>query len=897
MDWTRLQGRTVFAMVLVAVGAVVALRLSSFGIWDPWELASADLARQVAIGEQGPIERPPLTPWLIAQGFAIFGIHEWSGRLPMAIAGLVAVIFAYVVAARFAGRRAGVWAALIAGTSPLFVFNARQMLGTAPAFAASAAVFTCALAAAFAPARITRSSSMRWLATFGWLFGLLVSIALAIATSGALTGAAPPLLGAGVAIVARGELLPPWRDRRRVIACAIVLAITAVVAIGAAHAVWADYAGFGFWTGGTPRGGQPPTWEVALERIFHSFAPWSGLLPIALARMLMPPPRTAGASRLALSLPSAIRDPSVRHPDESALRIGVVGWAAFGFLAQTIFTARYGPANFLPLVGIAVATALLVRDVERVPNARWALAIVAFFLVGLVIRDFRAYPIGPIEGIAADGIEMPEIFKPDPTHPEDQRRYAMMIWGAWAGALLLFGAFAALGLAADARKDAYPDLKKDLASLRSMWRAAFDRCRKIAARITTSRVPQLALSFLFFCVIALPILMIVSALLPGIPRRLVAEQGRRGVGFVLWIILFAIALTAVTLFGLLCVSALLEIDGELLLPALGRWLEGGMNMTSAAVRYGRLAALTVPALVLAIACARYLLMLFSLLRSYRLAPAMIASLGVAAWASFGFLPELSSHFSPREVYDTYNRLARDNEPLGEFRVGSRAAAYYATGSIRELDTQAELLEFLHQERRVWAAFRTDDLAAIDREYRRREGRHLFVADARSARMLLATNRAVRGIDNENYLADAVLDEPPRPQHRVDINFDNRVQLIGYDLELPQRTYVGPGEAFRIIWYFRVNAPVPGNYQPFVHIDGPGQRINGDHVPVEGRYPMRLWTPGDIIVDRQELRVPLNYARGTLTIFMGFYSGEQRLEVVSGPEDDVNRARVGIIPVR
>jgi hypothetical protein len=31
--------------------------------------------------------------------------------------------------------------------------------------------------------------------------------------------------------------------------------------------------------------------------------------------------------------------------------------------------------------------------------------------------------------------------------------------------------------------------------------------------------------------------------------------------------------------------------------------------------------------------------------------------------------------------------------------------------------------------------------------------------------------------------------------------------------------------------------------------------------------------------------------------MGFYTGEQRLEIVRGPKDDVNRARVGILPVR
>ena len=215
----------------------------------------------------------------------------------------------------------------------------------------------------------------------------------------------------------------------------------------------------------------------------------------------------------------------------------------------------------------------------------------------------------------------------------------------------------------------------------------------------------------------------------------------------------------------------------------------------------------------------------------------------------------------------------------------------------ELDSQAELIQFLQRDERVWVAFRADDLASIDRDYRRRSERHVFVADARSARMILATNQPVEGVENQNYLADAVRDEPPDIQHPISVSFDDRIELLGYDLELPHETYVGPGESFSIIWYFRVLAPVPGSYQPFVHIDGPGMRINGDHVPVDGRYPVRLWEPGDIVVDRQELAVPANYRRGNLTIYLGFYAGESRLEVKRGPADEENRARAGVLPVR
>lgn len=840
MDWSRRQGRIAAAAALAVVAVLTLARLASFGIWDPWELSAADLGRQLATGEAPALEQPSLTPWLVGQGFSLFGVHEWAGRLPMALGGLAAVLLAYLLVARFAGRRAGVWTALIAGTSPLFLLNARQMLGAAPAFAASAAVFLCAMAAVFRPAPLRAEPARRTLRTGLWLLGLIVSVVLATLASGALQGVAPPLLGVGLAIVARGEVTPPWADPKRSGVAAAVLALALLVGFGAAHAVWADYAGFGWWTGGVPRGGDPPTWEMAIERLFHSFAPWSALLPLALARMLLGSPRPAEPPPPAATVAPAPQQVRARHPEEDALRLGLVGWVAFGYLAETLFTARYGAATFLPLVGAAAAVGLMLHDVERSRRAWWATAVVAFLFVGLIVRDFRAYPSGPIEGLPVEGIEVPEVFNP---------KYV------WAGFLGLFGLFLGLGLAAD------PDGEH------AGVRGAFRRWREDWREGGASRARAWMVVFRL-----------------GVASDLWAQQWRRGGAFRAWLALLATLLVTILLFGV----------GVYVLP---ERLAGWFGMTSLAIRIGRLLVLVPPILVLAIAVLRLVLFGFSRLGSYRLVPALLAAVALGGYTSMGFQPELSSHFSPREIYDTYNELAGPDEPLGEFRVGGRAAAYYATGEIRELQSQAQLIEFLQRDERVWAAFRGDDLASIDRAYRQNTGEHLFVADARSARMLLATNRPVEGVENQNYLADAVLDEAPTPQHRFHVNFDDRIHLLGYDLDLPHGGYVGPGEAFTITWYFRVEAPVSGSYQPFVHIDGPGQRINGDHVPVDGNYPVRLWQPGDIVVDRQELRVPANYRRGNLTIYMGFYAGDQRLEILEGPEDDVNRARLGSLPIR
>jgi hypothetical protein len=46
-------------------------------------------------------------------------------------------------------------------------------------------------------------------------------------------------------------------------------------------------------------------------------------------------------------------------------------------------------------------------------------------------------------------------------------------------------------------------------------------------------------------------------------------------------------------------------------------------------------------------------------------------------------------------------------------------------------------------------------------------------------------------------------------------------------------------------YYKVLAPVTTEWEAFIHIDGYHRRHNGDHKPMNGKYAMSLWLPGDI----------------------------------------------------
>src|SRR5438132_1946016 len=83
--------------------------LGKSGLWDPYELNVADLARRVGLNVHGAanlalenadnslphlndLGRPQLAFTSIALGFKYFGLHEWAGRAPLALWGVLGVL-------------------------------------------------------------------------------------------------------------------------------------------------------------------------------------------------------------------------------------------------------------------------------------------------------------------------------------------------------------------------------------------------------------------------------------------------------------------------------------------------------------------------------------------------------------------------------------------------------------------------------------------------------------------------------------------------------------------------------------------------------------------------------------------------------------------------------------
>jgi len=117
----------------------MGLFLFLFYIWampliDPDEPRYASTARDMIINGnwivphfngEPRINKPPLFYWTIALCYKIFGVNEFSSRLPSALAAFGTAIITYLWGRRSGSRKDGFWSAMVLITSPLFFLIAR----------------------------------------------------------------------------------------------------------------------------------------------------------------------------------------------------------------------------------------------------------------------------------------------------------------------------------------------------------------------------------------------------------------------------------------------------------------------------------------------------------------------------------------------------------------------------------------------------------------------------------------------------------------------------------------------------------------------------------------------------------------------------------------------------
>jgi 4-amino-4-deoxy-L-arabinose transferase-like glycosyltransferase len=120
-------------LLIAGAAALYLFRLGRVGLFDPCEGMYAEIPREMIVLKDWItphfnfvryFEKPPLLYWLNALAYRLFGLSEFSARLPTAAAAIAGIAFVYAIGRDLWGRRAGWAAGAILGTSfGYFIFG------------------------------------------------------------------------------------------------------------------------------------------------------------------------------------------------------------------------------------------------------------------------------------------------------------------------------------------------------------------------------------------------------------------------------------------------------------------------------------------------------------------------------------------------------------------------------------------------------------------------------------------------------------------------------------------------------------------------------------------------------------------------------------------------------
>jgi len=832
------QGVSTRLLAYVVAAVMFFGSLAKSGIWDPYELDTAEFSRRIAIHvfHAQNLELPDalnVLPTLsdlkmgelpftsMALGFKLFGLRDWTGRLPLALWALAGVVVLHGLLTRLSGRKAALYGAIALATMPLYFMQARTMLGDIVTMAALTMGFSGLIGllldrakpnADGTPAPESKTLQVKLV----WFVVAAVGLVSGYMSRGLLIGVAIPALTAGFTWIALCQGSPRSVAENAIGALALVGGFVAtywgvhLVLTVSPNAPLVRSLGVVL----IAKPGVEVTFDRTIRHVGHAIFPWSAFVPFALGRLFR--------ARRGLGDEATRRGTGFRV----ALFVGVaVAFAAYAFLAPYIAFVPFAPVAILAGI-IAVAVA----DFDRGAPPSRTIALATFFLAIVLYRDMTLEPSRIFSVFEVDKPSFPKSFE------DTAKMFMALSTVAFAGIV---------GIAwFESNGERVPS------SLRRWFDDLVDNSRHLVE--TLAAVWN-------------------GNLLFGLT---VVEAALVGLGLMLWV-------------GTRMAWASTQKLSK-------NFIEVGMNLWWM-LPLGAAALLLV--LVVVRDAARWF---FKRTRLSRGAGVLLAALVVGAVLSFGYFPALAAQVSPKEVLDAYGRMQRPGEPLGLLGVRARSIAYYQRGGeVLSFTDSAQAFEWLMaSDTRRWLIVKADDLPKLNSMHRKEKGKNLPVLDARSSQILLVSND-LGGSANQNPLRFTLLDEEPTPAQKTDVMFEDQLEMIGWEVRENDGTVVDavvPVRKYHLRFYFRVAKPITGNWKTFLHIDGFQRRFNGDHNVLDGKYALNLWQPNDVLVDDYVFELEPNFTAGDYTVYMGFFSGDTRFRVTRGSQHD-NRVVAGVLHVR
>jgi 4-amino-4-deoxy-L-arabinose transferase-like glycosyltransferase len=305
---------------------------------------------------------------------------------------------------------------------------------------------------------------------------------------------------------------------------------------------------------------------------------------------------------------------------------------------------------------------------------------------------------------------------------------------------------------------------------------------------------------------------------------------------------------------------------------------------------------------------------------------LVLGLLFGGWYSLKFLPDFSIKVSQKHILDKYLKiegLQAPTEGLFKFRGegGGGDDRNFYTAPIPELTSLDNVMDVLlapdalqvsvtrasshpgpdkvslpsRAQRRRFVVMDQDSFTQADHKYRKaiieRDGDkaprpipHIPVVDGTNKAFLLAADSLPPEVPNDNRFAAVTMShaqfDAEKGITKAYVNLEDRLHLLGYRLDARS---INRGSTLRLELFFETVADISASYKIFMHLDAAssGNRINGDHWPLSlendpekkecvGCWKTSQWLPGDIVVDRYDLEIPLGTPSGTQNIFMGLY---------------------------
>ena len=405
-----LRERRLWPLWLVLLATLLLLpRLGTYGFWEPQEMEIASRAlpesEEVAEARRKAEElrkrqnedkakpapkkkkssRPPLDQWLVEESVDALGTSELSARLPYFFLALFTILATYFLGCRVRGPTTGLFGALILLSSPLFVFQARQITSDMAAICAATLLVLGALGLC------ARGRPKLWLAVDSLL--LIAGAGLGHYSVGFLLGVVAPL--GGIALACLLMLPSPGADLRRLaLALLALLAVASFVylLLGAFELVDARDEEVSFFGKifHSESGYQPLLaghWKTEgslksnvtglFEQVAFGLFPWICLAPIALFALLK---KEQGIKALGPRM--------------------LFGWAVVTWMVAAIAQRKLGPVQFAALPALALLIAAWLDELTSEQRESGYLknlvpplvALFAFFTVIVLSKDIKAFP-------------------------------------------------------------------------------------------------------------------------------------------------------------------------------------------------------------------------------------------------------------------------------------------------------------------------------------------------------------------------------------------------------------------------------------------------------------------------------------------------------------------------